>query len=356
MSNNNTSIVDRSDVKSKKISKSGSRKTNISSGLKTRTRVNGIKLDSDNIVFIVDEETSTKLGAFIMHVTPAMATKLIESNHIDQRTLRKHRVESYLMTMNAGLWSPNNGENLKFSNKGNMLDGQHRIVAASKSDKKHISFLCITNVDESNMRCIDNGLSRNLADILKITGHTKYKLNNYSIAAFINHFHSQKMMNENSIGISSVRGRYKLTSSQAIDLYDKLPNIQSKISQFSELFANRITKRMPQSIAILMFYLFEPINREITFNILKTLETGVPLIEKEGVTSPAWAICDWITNRKMSGIRFETHDYINAFIWAFDKLMSGESDRSYKSSTKYNLGFKHAGCDQISDLFSRVKY
>ena len=105
------------------------------------------------------------------------------------------------------------------------------------------------------MKCIDNGLSRNLADILKITGHTKYKLNNFSIAAFINHFHGQKVMHENKVGISSVRSKYKLTSSQAIDLFDKMPNINTIITQYSELFGNNITKRLPQSLAILMFYL-----------------------------------------------------------------------------------------------------
>jgi hypothetical protein len=323
---------------------------------RTKTRVGSVSITDKDAVYVLNPESKTQMGVFIKKVTPSYAQKLLDSNHVDQRNLKEYVVESYLRAMKSGLWSAGTGESVKFSaEKGELIDGQHRLTAVVRS-KVTVYMLFMTGILEDNIKCIDNGASRNLGDVLRVTGNTKYRVNTNSLAAFIRHFHYQRTTSVDNISESTVRSKYRLCSVQAINLFHKMPNLDSSLARFTHLFGNKITKRIPQSVSMLMFYLFEPINHDVTFSILKTLEGGVPFDSKRGVESPAWAICQWITERKMQGVRFETMHYINAFIWAFDMMMNGKTSVSYNAKTIYTLGKEHAGCDQISELFEKIKY
>ena len=348
----------------KNTSKPRSRKRNTSIQLsfddisepKKITRIGRVSITDSSAVYVVNPETNTKIGVFIKKVTPEYAQELLVSNHIDQRTLKEHIVESYVRAMASGLWSAGTGEPIKFSaENGDLLDGQHRLTAVVRSGKP-IYMMFMTGILEENIRCIDNGASRNLGDVLRLTKNTKYKINTNSLASFIRQFHLQRMKSTSDIGDSTVRAKHKLCSSQAVNLYEKLPHIENSIERYTQLFSNKLSKRMPQSVSILMFYLFYPINNDITFSILKTLEHGIPFDSEKGVHSPAWTACEWITNRKMNNTRFKTSDYVNAFVWAFDMMINGKSKIPFKNNENYIIGKNHAGCDQIFDLFKRIKY
>jgi hypothetical protein len=323
-------------------------------GSRTRTSVGNININDKTSVFVENPQEKNKIGIYIKKVTPQYAAKLLQSNHVDQRSLKEYAIDSYVRAMKSGLWSAGTGEAVKFSDKGDLIDGQNRLTAVARSGCT-VYMMFMTGILEANIKCIDNGISRNLGDVLRITQNTKYKINTNSLAAFIRHFHYQKIMATEKISESSVRHKYRLCSVQAVNLFQKMPHLDESLSRFTQLFGNKITKRIPQSVAMLMFYLFDSINKDITFSILKTLEGGVPF-DGKGADSPSWAICQWITERKMTGIRFETNDYINAFIWAFDSMMNGKEGISYKPSNIYYIGKAHAGCDQIQEVFDRIKY
>jgi hypothetical protein len=323
-------------------------------GSRTRSLIGNVKLNDPSSVYVYNPDDDNKIGIYIKSISPEYAERLLATNHINQRKLKSHVVDSYVRAMKSGLWTSGNGESIKFSDSGELLDGQHRLSAIIKSGKT-VNMLVMTGIKEKNINCIDNGATRNLGDVLRVTGNVKYKINTNSLAAFIRHFHYQKMISSEESSESSVRHRHKLCSIEAIKLYESMRNLDSILTQFTNLFSNKIIKRIPQSVGMLMFYLFYPINKEVTFKILKTLENGVPFDEK-GIESPAWAICVWITERKMSGVRFTTNDYINAFVWAFDAMINGKSNIAYRANVDYYLGKNHAGCDQVVEVFERTKY
>ncbi len=344
-------MVEATQVTERKKSRKGTSRR--ATGSRTRASVTHLHLNDDSMVFIDVPNEKCKIGIYITMVTPELAEKILQSNHENQRTLKQHVVDSYTRAMKAGLWTAGNGETIKFSEKGDLIDGQHRLTAVIKSGTS-VPMMVMTGIKEKFLTCIDNGAPRNLGDALKVTGRIRHRINTHSLAAFLRQFHYQKIIAIEGLAERTARQKHRISSVQAIKLYEELKNLDQMLNQFSDLFGTKLVKRIPQSVAMLMFYLFSPINREITFSILKTLENGSPFDEK-GVNSPAWAICEWITERKLSGVRFETVDYINAFVWAFDNMMNGKEGIKYKGNKNFMLGKDHAGCDQIIEAFKKVK-
>lgn len=70
--------------------------------------------------------------------------------------------------MRGGLWKFN-GETLKFSKSGKLLDGQHRLNALIESGTTQ-KFYVIQGLPDDTMSTIDTGITRGAADILKLNG------------------------------------------------------------------------------------------------------------------------------------------------------------------------------------------
>jgi hypothetical protein len=313
-----------------------------------------------DISYIQDPVSGSNMGFFIAKITPKLAIKILENNHDNQRRVRNYIVNSYKEAIISGLWKSSNGESIKFSNKNKLIDGQHRLLAIEKS-KKTIYILVITGIEDSNIRTIDNGLKRSLSDVLRLNEKAKYKINLNSFSAFINYFHYSRQIAKRkdsniTVDNSQIRLTYKLSTSQALNLYDNLPNIDNTVAQFTNIYNSKIQKRIPQSIAFLMYYLFNNVNSNVTFTILKTLETGVPFDSDKGAKSPSFLISEWIVDKKIQGIRLSSSDYISAFIWAFEKTIKGEDASNYKGNKKYAVGIEHIGCDQIYSFLAKIKY
>ena len=65
-------------------------------------------------------------------LTPELATKLLARN-THNRTISSSRIRQYAADMAAGNWAFN-GEAIKVSEGGQILDGQHRLRAVIESD------------------------------------------------------------------------------------------------------------------------------------------------------------------------------------------------------------------------------
>ncbi len=100
-------------------------------------------------------------------MTPKLAEEILTKNTLN-RPLRAGRVERYAADMSAGNWRLN-GETIKITDDGQLLDGQHRLFAVIESGKT-IDMLLIEGLDASVMPTIDTGAQRSFADVLAIGG------------------------------------------------------------------------------------------------------------------------------------------------------------------------------------------
>lgn len=107
---------------------------------------------------------------YILEVTPEIAEFMLESNIENNRKISQSTVDKYAREMESGSWKFN-GESIKFSKSGKMIDGQHRLQACIKSG---ISFETLINeeLSDDTFHNIDTGVSRKSKDIAKMAGIT----------------------------------------------------------------------------------------------------------------------------------------------------------------------------------------
>lgn len=106
-------------------------------------------------------------NARIVRITPELARTWLKLN-VKNRRVRVRHVDSLVSEIVRGNWEVN-GETIKFSDTGNLLDGQHRLEATVKSGKA-IDTWVVWGVKESAQTTMDTGAMRQAADALSLVG------------------------------------------------------------------------------------------------------------------------------------------------------------------------------------------
>ena len=99
--------------------------------------------------------------------TPTKAKALLSKGGINRR-LNTNTVDRYAAAMADGKWSMN-GETIKISRAGKLLDGQHRLHAVIESGEK-VELLTVRGLLPKTQETIDDGFKRSLAHVLDIKG------------------------------------------------------------------------------------------------------------------------------------------------------------------------------------------
>jgi len=100
-------------------------------------------------------------------VTPQVATTYLQKN-TRNRPLNKSRVEAYSRAMQRGEWQFN-GDPIRFSRKGVLIDGQHRLSAIVHSGVSQ-DVLIIRDLPDDTFKTIDVGAKRTAGDLASLAG------------------------------------------------------------------------------------------------------------------------------------------------------------------------------------------
>jgi hypothetical protein len=100
-------------------------------------------------------------------VTPQLAAAYLEKNNRN-RPMSAGRVRLYVQVMKRGEWMFN-GDPVRFSDQGELIDGQHRLKAVCESGCAQ-RFLVIRDLPFETFKTIDLGSSRTGGDILALEG------------------------------------------------------------------------------------------------------------------------------------------------------------------------------------------
>lgn len=103
----------------------------------------------------------------VVSITPAIAEKWLGKN-VRNRHVRPKVVAHYAKTMTRGEWLVN-GEAIKFSVSGDLLDGQHRLSAIIVAQKT-IKSLVVRGLPTEAQDVLDIGAGRRVGDQLSIAG------------------------------------------------------------------------------------------------------------------------------------------------------------------------------------------
>ena len=111
---------------------------------------------------------ASAVKAKLMTITPKRATEWLEASEAN-RKLKQAHIDRLVGIITRGEWDPNNGETIKISSSGGVVDGQHRlwaIVEANKSVRALVAF----NVPSGSFDTIDSGVGRSGLDTLIVDG------------------------------------------------------------------------------------------------------------------------------------------------------------------------------------------
>lgn len=111
-------------------------------------------------------------------ITPAMAAELLELN-INNRPLKARTVAFYAEEIKKGRWLQN-GDSIRFSRDGRLIDGQHRLSAIILADAPIVTDIK-TGLDDEAFAVIDAGKNRTVADVVAIAGYKDSGVLSYAI-------------------------------------------------------------------------------------------------------------------------------------------------------------------------------
>ena len=112
-----------------------------------------------------------KVEARVVTITPKIANQLLLRN-THNRPVRTAAIEQYAADMRKGDWQVN-GEAIKISVDGHVLDGQHRLYAVLEADAS-MTTLLITGLPQKAQETMDQGRARTFGDVLKLRGEHDY--------------------------------------------------------------------------------------------------------------------------------------------------------------------------------------
>ena len=117
----------------------------------------------------------------LIKITPEIAKDYLKNNN-HNRPISDHTVTKYSNDMKDGNWHTN-GAPIILSNKGQVIDGQHRLSAIVRSGVA-IETLLVEGVDPSAFKTVDIGKKRTGADALA-TFDKKYRKDGALLAAAV---------------------------------------------------------------------------------------------------------------------------------------------------------------------------
>lgn len=179
----------------------------------------------------------------IVEITPALAKEWLQRN-THNRNLRQRVVNGYAADMAAGAWVED-GQSIKFSDTGVLLDGQHRLAAIAQSGVT-LRILVVSDLPDTTQDTMDTGAKRTMADVLRLRGES------YAItlaAALLRVYQWKQGYRKTLKGAGDARPTHR----QLLEVLDEHPEIRR-----SAEIADRVRKpaHLSGSTAALCHWLF----------------------------------------------------------------------------------------------------
>lgn len=216
-----------------------------------------------------------------MQITPEMAESFLERNG-SNRPVREATLREYTHAMREGRWKLN-GESLKFDRGGNVLDGQHRLLACIKSGRPFFTFV-VTNLDHESFDTIDIGHKRSPGDILYIGEGVS---NAHVLASAVK-------------WVETIRGRFpsnkflSLPADKVRALFLSMPEIADSVIK-----ASHCKKILPIGAAVALHYEFSRRDKVAADKFFDDLANGINLTKLD----PVYIIREWLIANSGKGTK-----------------------------------------------------
>lgn len=204
-------------------------------------------------------------------ITPAGAEELLRKNNLN-RQIKERIVKEYSRLMVAGLWKEETGEAIKIAIDGTILDGQHRLIALSKSNIS-LNFLVITDLNKDIFTVLDTGVLRNAGDILHIAGVA----NSHNIAAAITKYLKLKKGSISVLEANSNLKDFAISKAELFSVYNNRNKFWDVAIEMSNKWYNKFQRVLSMSEISSLYAFFYDIDENDSFKFMELLCNGTEL-------------------------------------------------------------------------------
>lgn len=204
----------------------------------------------------------------IKEITPEIAKALLGRNH-NNRTLNPHHVARMATDMQKGNWRFN-GDAIRLSDGGDLMDGQHRLTACLNSNVPFTTILVRGLPDEAS-RTIDGGRKRTISDKFNMDGIKNAK----AIATAIR-----------IIGrVATNNKSYQPTDQEFFELINLHPDLSESVSRFKNM-----SFRLSAVVAAIHYIAAQTGDRVLADQFGETIRSGIPTRQHD----PAHTFREWV--------------------------------------------------------------
>ena len=261
---------------------------------------------------------STSIQTAIVTITPEIAQNLLDNTDMSiQRKANKRQVKFLASEMTKGDWSLN-GDAIRQDIDGNIIDGQHRLLACIQSQIP-IKTLYVKGLPKSSIVTIDmGGRGRSHADILEMTTGKKYK-NSSAISAVVKFIYALDKNIYDVQGGSKGKNSY-MSSSDFLIWIENNQDIFDSVNNSIEI-RSKGDKLIPVRIFCGLKYKFDKLNLEKSNLFFQQLSDGVGLMPTDTLYTLRKKIISHTSNR----LRLTTKELVLLLCRCWNAFIKGEN-------------------------------
>lgn len=246
-------------------------------------------------------------------ITPEIAEAYL-ANNSKNRNINKANLYFLIAELENGRFKYN-GESIIISKNGNLLDGQHRLMAIAKS-KIGAYINVVTDVEDSSMPTIDTGANRTSGNVFAING-----VSNANAIASMTKRIMDKMNTQRKL--CSV-GSLKISNNELLEFFFSNEKIIYSMFRFCERLYQKNIKFIPPAESAAYLYLFSLEDKKAK-NFIRELLTG----HQESESNAALKLRDKLINDKISTLKMSSKSKRNLIIYCFRKYIEEKQIGSF---------------------------
>lgn len=237
-------------------------------------------------------------------IEPETAAKWLEKNDAG-RNLRLSVVKLYAEEMASGAWKIN-GETIKFSSDGGLLDGQHRLNACVLAGVPFASYV-IRGVSAAAFDTMDTGRNRSAKDILDIM-HVPYSAYVARALRLLMYWETDRYTH-----IPMPRSRMK-------SYLDNNPGIVDS-AEFVRGLVKKNGSVVPSTLSVFGHYLFNKVDPEKGREFFERLYDGIGLEDRD----PIYMLRQRFIRAVTSGMSMRDQQQVILLIKAWNMFYMGDA-------------------------------
>jgi len=219
----------------------------------------------------------------IVDITPEFAEELLEQN-THNRSLKPQVIARYVDDLKNGEWCFN-GDAIRISIDGQLLDGQHRLLAIAESQVT-VPMILVDGIRDRAQMTIDSGVNRSYSDHLKLSGE-QFAVR---LAATIRLFSAY----EDSVGKERWSETKSKRSNAYLDgLFKKHPRLRDSAQAAAHYRGGKFKFPLAESVSGVAHYVLHKIDGADAEFFFEGLHSGVGLFD-HGQTQPILKLRQYI--------------------------------------------------------------